>query len=160
MKSKTRNAVVWILIVVMAGCLAGCGKGSDMPYSGDIRFHEMTATIPGSFVRDSTQSREDLWIFEKGFYSELIILSRSDITGDVGASLDDYVAYMKEQGADSQRETFLQMEAVSSVYTKDGVFCQEMLFAYNGSFYAIALRGGTEDEFQSLLNTIRILTPQ
>lgn len=158
--SKTRAAVAWILLAALLGSLAGCGAPSDMPYSGDIRFHDMSVTIPGSFVRDSTQSHEDLWVFEKGFYSQLIILTRNDITGEVAASLDDYVAYMKEQGADSQRETFLQMDAVSSVYTKDGVFCQEMLFAYNGSFYAIALRGGTKEDFQALLNTIRILTPQ
>lgn len=156
MKSSTNKTLVLILIVALLSSLAGCGIYSDMPYNGDINFHEMTATIPRDFIRDSTQSSEDLWVFEKGAYSQLIILSRSDITGDTVASLDNYAAYMKEQGANAQREIFLQMDAVLSTYTNDGVFCQEMLFAYNGSFYAIALRGATEDDFQLLLDTVNI----
>ena len=64
--------------------------------------------------------------------------------------------YMKEQGVASEITTFLENEAVHSAYTQDEVFCQEMLFAYNGSFYAIALRGGDEETFQSLLETVII----
>ena len=145
-----------ILAVVLVGSLAGCSFGSNMPFNGDVCFHEMNVTIPTSFIRDSTQSNEDLWLFEKDRYSELIILSRKDITAEASAALDSYAEYLIEQGVDVTRETFLDMDAIFSTYTRDGVFCQEMLFAYNGSFYAIALRGGTTEAFQSLLDTVSI----
>lgn len=148
---------VLLLILAMICSLVGCRPPSDMPYNGDITFHKLTMTIPSTFIRDSTQSSNDVWLFEKGYYDQLIILSRKDITGETDASLDGYVEYMSEQGAKSERTTFLEYSAVLSEYTKDDQFCQEMLFAYNGSFYAIALRGGTQQEFQTLLNTVSIM---
>lgn len=151
-----KKVISLVAILIMISSLVSCGSHSDMPYNGIISFHEITATIPESFIRDSTQSGEDVWFFERGFYKEYIILSRKDIVGDTSASLGSYVDYMKEQGVYSERTTFLQMDAVLSTYTLDDKFCQEMLFVYNGSFYAIALRGGTEEDFQSLLNTIGI----
>ena len=36
-------------------------------------------------------------------------------------------------------------------------FCQEILFAFNSSFYAVALRGGTQDGFEEITNTISII---
>ena len=155
MKRICKNLAL-IMMVILLGSLWGCRTHSDMPYNGDITFHKMNISIPQNFIRDSTQSNEDAWLFESGFYSKLIILSRNDITGNTNASLDNYVEYMKQQNADSQREIFKEMDAVFSVYTKDDMFCQEMLFAYEGSFYAIALRGGTREEFQSLLDTVNI----
>lgn len=145
-----------LLILVISVYAAGCGliSGVRMPFNGDITFHDITATVPESFIRDSTQSNNDMWIFESGNYSEYIIISRTDITKDTDTALNDYVDYMIEQGAESQRGTFLYTDAVLSTYTKDGKYCQEILFAYNGSFYAVALRGGTEEEFQSLLDTV------
>lgn len=159
MPFKSRPAVSIFLLtltVILVGSLTGCGFGSDMPFNGDVCFHEMNVTIPTSFIRDSTQSNDDLWLFEKDRYSELIILSRKDITSEESAALDSYAAYMQEQGVDVSHETFLDMAAIHSTYTRDGVFCQEMLFAYNGSFYAIALRGGTKEAFRSLLNSVSI----
>jgi len=83
-------------------------------------------------------------------------VTRSDVSGDPIAGLEDYALYLKEQGVDAQRVTFGEMEAVQSAYTREGVFCQEMLFAYNGSFYAVALRGGTEAEFSALLDSVAV----
>lgn len=153
-----RRILTWIAVFALLGSLAGCHfqSYSDMPFNGSVSFHNVNVTIPNSFIRNSTQSNQDLWIFEKGNNRQIIILSRKDITADTDASLESYVAYMKEQGADSQRGTFMEMDAVLSTYTKDDVFCQELLFAYNGSFCAIALRGGTNEEFQSLLNTVSV----
>lgn len=156
MNSRFVKVLALLLILATVGSLAGCGSGTNMPYNGDTAFHGVSAEIPGDFIRDSVQSNEDLWLFEKDFYSAYIILSRQDITADAEASIDGYIAYMQEQGVAAQRETFLQKDAVSSTYTQDGMFCQEILFAHNGSFYTIALRGGTEEEFQSLLATVKI----
>ena len=138
--------------------LTGCAGRSDMPFNGLLTFHEITAVIPSSYVRDSTQSSADLWVFEQGGYSKTILLSRKDIQGDQDASIDGYVAYMQSEGSDSARGTFLNTDAVLSTYTKENQYCQEMLFVYNGSFYSVALRGGTEEEFQSLLDEVN--TPE
>ena len=89
---------VLILMLILLGSLWGCRTHSDMPYNDDITFHKMNVTIPQNFIRDSTQSNEDAWLFESGFYSKLIILSRNDTTGNTNASLANYVEYMKQQG--------------------------------------------------------------
>jgi len=156
---KVIRTLVLTMLLVMILFLCGCmvhNSYSDMPFSGPIDFHEISLTIPEKYVRDSTQSTDDLWVFECGFYSEYILISRSDGGADTTTSLAAYADYMKEQGVASEITTFLENEAVHSAYTQDEVFCQEMLFAYNGSFYAIALRGGDEETFQSLLETVII----
>jgi len=64
---------------------------------------------------------------------------------------------MKENGAESKIVSFLNDNAVLSTYNIDDEFCQEILFAYNSSFYAVALRGGTKDGFEEITNTISII---
>ena len=155
MKPIAKRITCLLLALTLLGSLAGC-RASDMPFNGGVAFHELKVTIPDSFLRDSGQSSEDLWIFEKGGYQQIILLSRRDAPGDVGASLDDYAAYLLEQGMDARRGSFLELDAVLSSCTMDGVFCQEVLFAHGGSFYAVSLRGGTREEFQSLLDTVAI----
>lgn len=143
-----------LIVISTAFALYGCQPGTDMPYNGNVSFHAVMVSVPEDFIRDSTRSNSDLWRFEKGFYDQIIILSRNDIVGDVSASLDSYLAYMIEQGCESNRTTFMQLDAVHSTYTQNDQYCQEMLFAYHGSLYAIALRGGTEEDFQSLLDSV------
>ena len=147
-----------LILAALLLLLCGCGRRARMPFNGQVTFHEITATIPEDFVRDSTQSNDDLWIFEHGGYSKMILLSRKDAAGDADAALDDYVEYLQSLGADAERGRFLNADAVHSTYTKDGQYCQEILFLYHGSFYAVALRGGTEEEFQSLLDEVN--TPE
>lgn len=149
-------ALFTVLITLLS--LVSCGFGSDMPYNGDVAFNGITVSIPKKFIRDSTQSTDDLWIFEKGFYKQFIIISRNDLVGEVGEVLDGYVEYMKAMECDSKRTTFAGCEAVQTTYTQDGQFCQEMLFVYNSSIYAVALRGGAEEEFKSLLDSVKLGT--
>ena len=146
---------IFLLLAVLAWALslAGC-VSFTMPYNGEIRFHDIRAVIPKDFIRDSTQSSEDFWVFEHGGYAKSILLLRNDADTDVIAQLDAYAERMTELGAESSRGTFLSTEAVLTTYTKDGQFCQELLFHYQGSLYAFALRGGTEQEFQRLLDGI------
>ena len=143
------------LILIMIFTFYGCNN-SSMPFNGDIEFNEIALTIPEDFIRDSTQSSEDLWIFEQGGYEKYIIITRSDITGDTFESLENYIDYMKDNGADSSLTTFLDNDAVLSTYELDGLYCQEILFPHNESFYAVALRGSTADEFNTLTNTIAL----
>ena len=161
MKIKGKKWVILALVlglVLVPALLSGLSScvNPGMPINGKANFYSITITIPNSFVRDAMQSYEDFWIFEKDNYKQMILMSRRDITEDWETSLDNYVADIKKQGGDAKRESFLQMEGASSTYTKDEVFCQEIVFAYDGSFYAVALRGGTQEEFQSLLDTINL----
>lgn len=151
------SALSLLLLLSAAVVLSGCNT-SRMPYNGKISFHDITAEIPSDFVRDSTKSNDDLWVFEKGGYREYILLSRSDAAEDVIAQLDDYVELMRERGAESSRGEYLCTDAVLSKYYKEGEYCQEIAFHYNGSLYAFALRCGTDEEFQSLMNKIN--TPE
>jgi len=124
---------------------------SQMPFNGDIEFHDILLTVPERFIRDSTKSNDDLWIFEYDNYSEYIIISRKDIAGEVQPALSDYVEYMKENGAESE---MLDNNTVLSTYYKDDVLCQEILFAYSNSFYSVALRGGTQDSFDEITDSL------
>lgn len=144
--------IILLSIYVLSGCIFI--PRNKMPFNGNIQFHDIKAVIPDDFIRDSTQSNEDMWIFEKGSYRKYIIIQRSDIKTDVDTDLDDYVQLMLERGADSSRGKFLNVEAVLTTYYLDDLYCQEILFVYNDMYYAFTLRGGTEEEFQSLLNDL------
>ena len=148
-----KKLISLFLVFILAFSLASCSK---MPFNGEIEFHNISLTFPERFIRDSTQSNDDLWIFERGGYSEYIIISRKDFTGDVKTALDDYVAYMKENSAESEIISFLDDNAVLSTYYMDNVYCQEILFTYQNSFYAVALRGGTQSDFAEITDTIRL----
>ena len=148
-----KKLISLFLVFILAFSLASCSK---MPFNGEIEFHNISLTIPERFIRDSTQSNDDLWIFERGGYSEYIIISRKDFTGNVKTALDDYVAYMKENSAESEIISFLDDDAVLSTYYMDNVYCQEILFTYHNSFYAVALRGGTQSDFAEITDTIRL----
>lgn len=126
-----------------------------MPFNGDIEFHNITLTIPENYIRDSTQSTEDFWVFESGFYKKCILLSRNDANIAAAQILEDYVELMKERETNSEIISFMNEDAVLSTYYKDGVYCQELLFVHDSSSYAVALRGGTEAEFKEITDTIQ-----
>lgn len=149
-----KGVLAMLLVALLLIFLGACSK---MPFNGDMEFHSISLTVPERFIRDSIQSKEDFWIFEHGNYAEVVLLSRKDASAaDAQSALSDYVESMKQIGAKSEIHPFLSGEAVFSAYEKDGVFCQEVLFLYDHSYYAIALRGGTESGFQEIVNTIRI----
>ena len=142
-----------VLLTVLLNGLTSC-VNPGMPMNGKANFHDITITIPGSFARDAMQSYEDFWIFNNEDDKQMILMSYREITGDQEALLANYVADIKARGGQTTSESFLQMECVLATYTIEDVFCQEIVFAYGGSFYAVALRGGTQEEFQSLLETV------
>lgn len=146
-----------LICLVISACLlfCSCAPKVQMPFNGDVSFHRITVTIPERFIRDSTQSHDDLWIFEHGNYSEYVLVSRSEASGNTKVGMEEYVAYMTEEGADSKMITFLDGDAVLSTYTRDGLFCQEILFPYEGFYYAVALRGGTEEAFQEICASVK-----
>ncbi len=154
---KKLIAVALALLTLVS--LAACGRGSRMPFNGDITFHELTMTVPDSFIRDSTQSDDNGWVFEKGGYKQMIIVTRSERTQDADTTLQSYAESMTEVGATTEITEYLGCKGVRSAYTRNEMFCQEMLFIHGTSIYAIALRGGTEAEFDDLLGTVKLAAP-
>lgn len=152
-----KKLFVAVLVIALLISIAGCFSTSDMPFNGDITFREISMTIPTRFIRDSTQSTDALWIFEHGNYSEYIILSCKAANGDTEEALPSYVQYMEGNGANSQIVSFLDNDAVLSKYDMEGVFCQEILFIYQDAYYAIALRGGTEEAFAEITSSIQLI---
>ena len=98
-----KKYVCIILAIIFVFSLSAC---SQMPFNGDIEFYDISLTIPERFIRDSTQSNDNLWVFESDNYSEYIIISRKDVTGETQSALTDYAEYMKENGAESEIVSF------------------------------------------------------
>ena len=65
-----KKVVSIFLVLIFVFSLTAC---SQMPFNGDIEFHDISLTIPERFIRDSTQSNDNLWVFECDNYSEYII---------------------------------------------------------------------------------------
>ena len=150
----------WRLLALLMAVLLFCGFSfpffSDMPFNGDVAFHKIALTIPRSYIRDSTRSSDDFWVFEKGLYSNMIMLSRKDLEGNLNAVLENYISYLSEQGVESVRTDFLEMEAVHSFKLEEEMAWREMLFVHEGSIYAVAMRGGEDAEFEALLDSVSI----
>jgi hypothetical protein len=159
MKIKSIRTYVCLLAIVLSAALllSGCGNTSTMPFNGDMTFHSISIHIDDRFIRDSTQSTDDMWIFERGGYKEYVILSRKNAAEDPSSYLPVYAESMEGVGAETKIAEFWGSDAVFSTYEKDGIYCQEVLFPHNGSYYAIALRGGTEEGFAELIGTVTLI---
>ena len=159
MKTTRICSLICLLCVALltVTSLSGCGSSSSMPFNGDVTFHSISLHIDDRFIRDSTQSSDEVWIFERGYYKEYVILSKKVAANDPADYLPDYAAYMEGQGAETEIKTYLDTDAVFSTDTKDEVFCQEVFFFHNGAYYAIALRGGTEEGFAELISSVSLI---
>ena len=145
--------IILISIILIIAAAAGCSK-SEMPFNGKISFHDISLEIPDDYIRDSTQSSEDFWVFEKGNYKKYILISRMANEGAGEKALDYYSDAMSQTGTDVSTGTLNGINCVFSEYTKDGEYCREVYFVYKDNNYAIALRGGNENDFTGLINTI------
>ena len=147
--------ITLISVVLIVSAASGCMQ-RKMPFNGEISFHDISLTIPDDYVRDSTQSNDSFWVFEKGFYQKYILISQNP-NGDVGEkALEYYMNSMPQVGADVSSETLAGINCAVSEYTKDGVYCQEVFFVYKDNDYAIALRGGDKDDFENLISTVNL----
>lgn len=156
---KRKVQYVAALLVLVITLLAGCGNHSSMPYNGAVVFHDVSITIPEAFIRDSGQSNEDLWAFERGLYQQIIILKRTDAYEGSAESIEALMEQYESMGGASEKLD--QYENVySAQYTKDGVLCREVFFIFGDSVYCIAMRGASEEEFAALLDTVAVTTPQ
>lgn len=67
--TMTKKTLAFSLILLVLFVSSGC-FGIQMPFNADIQFHDIALTVPERFIRDSSQSKEDLWVFEHDNYSE------------------------------------------------------------------------------------------
>ncbi|MBE6926523.1 MAG: hypothetical protein E7461_06730 [Ruminococcaceae bacterium] len=155
MKKQVLSLILILCLLISA---AGCSLVSNMPFNGAVTFHSITLTVPYRFLRDTTQSNTNFWVFARDNYSEYVLISRSTVNKDAATAIDEYVAAMQADGADSQKTTFLGRDAVLTKCTIDNVYCQEILFLHDNSFYAVALRGGDEAGFKEITDTIACIT--
>lgn len=151
-----RAGMVFTLAVICTLLPCAFAAGVNMPFNGDVRFHGICVTVPDSYIRDSTQSNADFYLFEKGWFSSVIMLSREDAPDDTEEWMNGYMEYLLARGAHSERTKFLGMRALESQQLRGGVLWQEMYFACGDSLYAVAISGGDEEEFRTLLDTVRI----
>ena len=158
---KTGKKIFALSVVVfVVFSLCACTNGdayTKMPLGGNVTFHEIFLTIPENFVRDSTASSEDLWIFEKGFYKEYLIIKRSDNNADATETFGNYNNFIIEQGGNSTLGKFIGKEAVLCSYTKEDFYCQELMFEYKDSIYNITLRDGDSDTFGAIMDSVKLL---
>lgn len=151
-----KRAFCLLLCIVTVLALAGCFQSeSDMPFNGEVTFHGLKLTVPEDFIRDSTQSTEDIWLFEKGWYKKTIVLLHRQLQEDPNAYLTAYATGMEGQGVAVTQVSFLDTAAVKCAATKeDGTYWQELSFIHNGAFYAIAMNGATEADFDAFLQSV------
>ena len=153
---KYKKVICACLLLSVLLLLSGCfGPTYDMPFNGDIVFHDLSLTIPRDFIRDSTQSNDDLWAFEKGMYKQIIILHRTDASENETEQIKALMQWYESIGGTTAPIDGYE-NAYKAEYTKDDVLCREVVFLYEDSVYAIAMRGATEEEFAAFLSTISL----
>ena len=148
---KKKITAIFAALVLFVLLLSGCG-GTKMPFNGEVNFHGMQITIPDSFIRDSTQSTDDQWVFEHGGYRQYIVL----MFHEEAADLEQYRDSMLANGCDSAIEERYDGAIVSSWTDADGNFRQEILFLSGGHTYVVMLHNGDEEAFETLAASIRM----
>lgn len=153
MRSKIKYLAIVLAVLLMV--LTGCGGMSDMPFNGDIMFHDVSMTVPEKFIRDSAQSNADLWIFEHDNYSQILLMSRDDVVEDTPEKMEEMMDFYGTIGGTSTKyEEYAH--AYRAEYTKDDMACQEVMFIYGDNLYTITLRGATAEEFSKLLDSVEV----
>lgn len=163
-RAAIKMAKVIMLLIAVCCVLSACTSSKEMPFNGKIQFHEICLEIPKNFVRDSTQSKEDLWVYEHHNYASYILLLYKDASGvqNPEEELASYGEYICGQGGsvvETGSASFNEDDVpyiILSYITNDDKEGREFYFFYNDSFYSVALRGGSEEEFVTLYESIGV----
>ena len=115
--------------------------GAEMPFNGDVTFHDMHVTIPKSFIRDSTQSSEDVWVFERRNYTDYIMLFRGALEMQGGLTTpENYCEIMQAGGAESEVTDFQGLPCVYTVsIANNGMYATEAVVFVNDTTYALTM---------------------
>ena len=101
---------------------SGSGKSGKvkMPFNGEVTFHDMNVTIPSSFIRDTTQSSDDIWVFECNNYKSYIMLIHGALEMQGGmTSPEEYCESLQSTGAASEVTSY---RGYPCVYTTSVTF--------------------------------------
>ena len=152
---------IWVLVVALAVILlVGCtGKSGKMPFNGEVTFHDMNVTIPSSFIRDSTQSKEDVWVFERDNYKSYIMLIHGALEMQGGMSTPEkYSESLRSTGATSEVKSF---NGYPCVYTtsvaNNGMYATETVFFVGDTSYALTMCTANEAdmaEYQTVYDSL------
>ncbi len=156
MKRLLSILVCAIMLISFSACDSS-ERYTDMPINGEMAFHDIIFTIPDDFVSDTTQSSEDFWVFERGFYSEYFFISRKDNDGNAYETIAGYSNFINQSGGTATVGEFIGKDAVLCSYTKDGLYCQELMFEYGDSIYDITLRNGDSEMMGGIMDSVKLL---
>ena len=151
-----KKFAIILSVLLMLMLFVSCGTQPVITLGGSTTFYDIEYAIPEYYIFDSTQSKENFALYESGWYEKLLLLSRSDVTYDPARKhLEKYANNMKEKGAEyCEFIDFKGVEAVKAKYTVEDKNCIEVYFILNGSKYAIAMRGETEDNFNIFIGGV------
>ena len=156
-----RNKKAWfiilsfIMLLSFTACSFGVKEQTDMIFNGNVQFHGMKIIIPDDFVKDSNESTDELWVFEKGNYDEYILLSYKT-PEDPSSAMHAYADSISEKGANIQDGWFIDDEAIMASYTSnDDKETYEIMFAHGDGLFSIAYRGGTQDDIYAITDTVK-----
>ena len=156
-----KKTAIFLLVLTLLFLFVACDAHSDeLQLGGTATFYDVEYRTPELYVFDSTQSKEDFVVYERGWHDKLLLMSRSDVTQDPARlHLEKYANNMKKVGAEyCEFIEFKGGEAVLAKYIADDKNCIEVYFIHGNSKYAIAMRGETEENFNTFINSVE-LTP-
>lgn len=123
----------------------------NMPLTGSVKFWDINLDLPKEYVRDSTCSTIDEFIYESGNYKKYIVLTYAYS----GYDMEDYYDLMSDRGCDVEyRDILSSKSVVSRWYDDEDKYRQEVYMKVKGGTYAIMLCGGDEEEFEALIEEI------
>ena len=149
---------ILLTTILCAVAFCGCLRRGNMPFNGDVEFHGIKVTIPVSYVRDSTQSSDELWVFEHGNYDKYIMISCKPAKSK--DAVKSYAGFIESQGGSAEDVQLADLDAVRLTYTQDNKETRETVFVMDDHIYAIALRGSDDAEYQELIDSFKVITKE
>lgn len=158
MKKTVAFLIVLILLLSLCACVAPT-EYMEMELGGATTFYDVEYRIPTFYIYDSTQSKENFAVYESGWYSKLLLMSRGAVKKDPARlHLESYAEGVKKVGAHyCEFIEFKGVEAVLARYNVEDKPCTEVFFVYGNSTYAIALRGETEENFNIFIDAVKLI---
>ena len=119
-----------------------------MPFNGEVTFHDMNVTIPSSFIRDTTQSSDDIWVFECNNYKSYIMLIHGALEMQGGmTSPEEYCESLQSTGAASEVTSYRGYPCVyTTSVTNNGMYATEAVFFVGDTSYALTMCTTDEDD--------------
>lgn len=80
-QGKVYIIVLIVLCIILIFGFVMKGKTSTIPFNGSVVFYDLSIEIPKDFIRDSTKSNDNQYVFEKNNYDVIIVISKQNTNG-------------------------------------------------------------------------------